>query len=103
MAGIRLNVILVKIPPLRERPDDIPALISYFVARYCKENQLPVPRFDKTLIAFLSRLQWIGNVRQLENTLIRMLVLNKRTFSVKDIPEDIQEQENLFLQNAMAS
>lgn len=99
----RLNVIPVKIPPLRNRPDDIPALISHFSERYCRENQLPVPRFDPVLIAFLSRLQWKGNVRQLENTLIRMLVLNHKTITVKDIPEEIQEQENPFIQNALAS
>ena len=99
----RLNVIPIRIPPLRERPDDIPALISHIAARYCRENNMPEPRFDPLLIAYLSRLQWKGNVRQLENTLIRMLVLNQQNLTLKDIPEDIQEEENPVLQNALAN
>ena len=99
----RLNVIPIHIPPLRERPDDIPALIDYFTRKYCKENNLPIPRMEPSLISFLSRLEWKGNVRQLENTLIRMLVLNQKTLSLKDVPQELQQQENLFLQNALAS
>lgn len=99
----RLNVIPVKIPPLRERPDDVPALINNFVERYCKENQIPIPRLDTSLIAYMSKLQWKGNIRQLENTLIRMLVLNHKTLTLKDIPEDIQGQEHPFLQEALNS
>ncbi len=99
----RLNVIPIRIPPLRERPDDIPALINQITTRYCRENTIPEPRLDPTLIAYLSRLQWKGNVRQLENTLIRMLVLNQQNLTIKDIPEDIQEQENPVLQNALAN
>ncbi len=99
----RLNVIPIHIPPLRERPDDIPALIDFFARKYCKENNIPLPRFEPALIAYLSRLEWKGNIRQLENTLIRMLVLNQKSLSLKDVPEELQEQENLFLQNALAS
>jgi len=99
----RLNVIPIRIPPLRERPDDIPALINQITTRYCRENKIAEPRLDPTLIAYLSRLQWKGNIRQLENTLIRMLVLNQQNLTIKDIPEDIQEQENPVLQNALAN
>jgi DNA-binding NtrC family response regulator len=99
----RLNVIPVKIPPLRERPDDVPALINHFVERYCKENQIPIPRFDPAFIAYLSKLQWKGNIRQLENTLIRMLVLNQKILTLKDIPEDIHGKEHPILQEALNS
>ncbi len=99
----RLNVIPIRIPPLRERPDDIPALIDHFIKKYGRENKIPVPRFDPALIAYLSRLQWKGNIRQLENTLIRMLVLNQKSLTLKNIPEDLQEQENPILQNALAN
>ena len=51
----------------------------------------------------MSKLQWKGNIRQLENTLIRMLVLNHKTLTLKDIPEDIQGQEHPFLQEALNS
>lgn len=99
----RLNVIPIRIPPLRERPDDIPALISHFTQRYCSQNNISVPRFDSTLIAYLSRLQWKGNVRQLENTLIRMLLLNRSALTLKDLPGEIQEEENPLIQNALAN
>ncbi len=99
----RLNVIPMRIPPLRERPDDIPALINYFTNRYCAENNIAVPRLDADLIAYLSRLQWKGNIRQLENTLIRMLLLNHKTLSLKDLPEQLLEEENALLQNAISN
>jgi len=99
----RLNVIPMRIPPLRERPDDIPALINYFTSRYCTENNISVPRLEADLIAYLSRLQWKGNIRQLENTLIRMLVLNHKTLTLKDLPGQLLEEENTLLQNAISN
>ncbi len=99
----RLNVIPMRIPPLRERPDDIPALINYFATRYCSTNNISLPRIEPSLVAYLSRLQWKGNVRQLENTLIRMLVLEHKTLTIKDLPEQIIEEENAFMQNALST
>jgi len=99
----RLNVIPIHIPPLRERPDDIPALINYFASRYCEHNQMAVPRIEPMLIAYLSRLQWKGNIRQLENILIRMLVLNRTALTLKDLPDQIIEQEDSLLQTALNS
>ncbi|RLD13683.1 hypothetical protein DRI50_06690, partial [candidate division KSB1 bacterium] len=77
----RLNVIPIHIPPLRERPDDIPALINFIVESYCAEKKIPVPTIEPSLISYLSRLEWRGNVRQLKNILIRMLVMNPRTLT----------------------
>ena len=99
----RLNVIPMRIPPLRERLDDIPALINFFANRYCSEKNIPVPRIEPNLIAYLSRLQWKGNIRQLENTLIRMLVLNQKTLTLQDLPDQILEEENALLQNALST
>ncbi len=99
----RLNVIPIHIPPLRERPDDIPALVNYIVESYCAENKMSVPRIDPQLITYLSRLEWKGNIRQLKNTLIRMLVLNPTQLTVKDLPEEIIEKENPILQNALSN
>jgi len=97
----RLNVIPIFIPPLRERPDDIPALIDYFTQQYCKENSMPVPRIDASLITLMSRLNWDGNIRQLENTIKRMLVLNHKSLSIQDLPDDIKQSSNSFLHNAL--
>ena len=98
----RLNVIPIHIPPLRERPDDIPALINYFVSRYCQNyNYKSVPSFEPALIAYLSRMEWKGNIRELENTLTRMLVENQKHLTLKDIPRDIQEQGDPILKSAL--
>jgi len=99
----RLNVIPIHLPPLRERPDDIPALINYFTQKYCRENNISQPRLDPVLVSYLSKLQWEGNIRQLENTLIRMLVLNHKLLTIKDVPDDIQQKENLLLMNALSN
>jgi transcriptional regulator with PAS, ATPase and Fis domain len=97
----RLNVIPINIPPLRERPDDIPALIDYFINRFSIENQITHPRIEANLIAFLSRLTWEGNIRQLENTLKQMLVLNHQILSINDIPEELKQSGNSFLSDAL--
>lgn len=99
----RLNVIPIHIPPLRERPDDIPTLISFFIKKYCAENNIVPPKLDPSLVSYLSKLEWKGNVRQLENTLIRMVLLNQKFLTIKDIPQDIQEQVNPVLQYALAN
>lgn len=97
----RLNVIPIHIPPLRERPDDIPALINYFAQKYSIENQITAPRIEPNLISFLSRLNWQGNIRQLENTLKRMLVLNHKTLSISDVPEEFKHGENSFFDTVL--
>ncbi len=97
----RLNVIPVHIPPLRERPDDIPALIDYFTRQYCERNNLPFPRIEPAFISFMSRLDWEGNIRQLENTLKRMLVLNHKHLSISDLPDELKQGGMHFLQDAL--
>ncbi len=98
----RLNVIPIVLPPLRERPDDIPALINYFVNKYCETYKYKSAAIlDPALIAYLSKLEWRGNTRELENTLKRMLVVNNKHLSLKDIPKDIQQKGNPMLQEAL--
>lgn len=98
----RLNVIPIQIPPLRERPDDIPALINHFVMKYCKTyNFNSTPTLEPALIAYLSKLEWKGNIRELENTLKRMLVINHKNLTLQDVPKDIQEQGDPILKNAL--
>lgn len=97
----RLNVIPIHIPPLRERPDDIPALIDYFVQKYCRENKIPMPKIDPGLITFLLRQDWEGNIRQLENSIKRILVLNSKSLSMADLPEDLKYNNDSFLNSAL--
>ena len=98
----RINVIPIHISPLRERPDDIPALIDFFVERYCDNNKLSSPTIESSLIAYLSKMEWKGNIRQLENMIIRMLVFNSKNLTIKDLPEELQEQENPIIKNALS-
>ena len=75
----RLNVIPIEIPPLRERRDDIPALIDHFVRKHAQRTGRRVERIDDGVLAELQRYDWPGNVRELENTIERAVVLSPGT------------------------
>jgi DNA-binding NtrC family response regulator len=95
----RLNVIPINIPPLRERPDDIPALIDFFIKKYCQENKIPFPKIEPGLITYLLRQDWAGNIRQLENSIKRILVLNNKSLSLSELPDDLKYNSHSFLSN----
>jgi DNA-binding NtrC family response regulator len=71
----RLHVFPIAVPPLRERPEDIPGLIRHFLVRFCAEEGKTVKAVSGEAIAFLRGLPWPGNVRQLENAVFRAVVL----------------------------
>ena len=71
----RLNVVNLCIPPLRERPQDIPALAEHFARKYAEVNGLPYRPLSKEAIALLHQHPWPGNVRELENTMHRAVLL----------------------------
>src|SRR5580658_10209046 len=78
----RLNVINIVLPPLRERKEDIPALVSHFFTKYCRENEKflddqnnSVLRFQPEVMQILMEHNWPGNVRELENAVERAVVL----------------------------
>ncbi len=71
----RLNVVPVRTPPLRERLEDVPLLVDYFVRRYSSENNYRPMEFDDAAIAHLAALPWKGNVRELKNLVERLLIL----------------------------
>lgn len=99
----RINVIPIHLSPLRERPDDIPALIDYFAEKFCTENNLHKPKFTNRVIAFLSHLRWEGNARELENSIKRLIITNQKTIDIKDLPPDILEESDNFLDKALAN
>ncbi len=72
----RLNVITIQIPPLRERPQDIPLLIEHFIKKYSEENQRDNVGMDPSAMKVLMDYQWPGNVRELENVVERAVVLS---------------------------
>ncbi|MFI5177354.1 MAG: sigma-54-dependent transcriptional regulator [Vicinamibacterales bacterium] len=71
----RLNVIPITIPPLRERPDDIPALVEHFIRRHASRAGKRVDGIAPDALALLTGAPWPGNVRELENTIERAVVL----------------------------
>jgi Nif-specific regulatory protein len=71
----RLQVLLIQLAPLRERPEDIPLLIDYLLQRISQERGRPAPRMERAVRTLLERYEWPGNVRQLENTLQRLVLL----------------------------
>jgi len=71
----RLNVFPVRVPPLRERKEDIPLLVEYFINKYCNEMKTPLKSVSKEALDILMGYHWKGNVRELENTIERAVIL----------------------------
>jgi DNA-binding NtrC family response regulator len=72
----RLNVIPIELPPLRDRRDDIPALVEHFLRKHAQRTGRRVERIDDGVLAALQQYDWPGNVRELENTVERAVVLS---------------------------
>jgi len=72
----RLNVVPIRVPPLRERPEDIPLLVDHFLALYCEREDVPPVQIEPAVLDALHRHSWPGNVRELRNTLERMIILS---------------------------
>jgi DNA-binding NtrC family response regulator len=72
----RLNVITIELPPLRQRKEDVPLLVEYFLKKYAEENDRPVRRITPEALRPLMVYSWPGNVRELENVIERAVVLS---------------------------
>ncbi len=72
----RLNVIPIHLPPLRERRDDIPALVEHFLRKHTQRTGRRIDRIDDGVVPALQQYEWPGNVRELENTIERAVVLS---------------------------
>ena len=96
----RLNVVPVRIPPLRERREDIPELVDYFLARFAAERHMPTPSISEEAMAALQAHDWPGNVRQLRNIIERTIILAPGD-RVSCIEVDLLPPEVLENQNAM--
>jgi two-component system response regulator HydG len=73
----RINVLNVRIPPLREHKEDIPDIAQYFVERYCKRDNRPAHKIAPECMIGLLAYDWPGNIRELENTIERGVVLSR--------------------------
>ncbi len=89
----RLNVITIKIPPLRDRVDDIPRLAEHFISDKCKELNRPLPTMKNQTIALLCQYEWPGNVRELKNSISRALILNRSDVLREEDFSDLKSPE----------
>jgi two-component system nitrogen regulation response regulator NtrX len=96
----RLNVVPVRIPPLRERREDIPEMVDYFLARFAAERHMNAPSISEEAMAALQAHDWPGNVRQLRNIIERTIILAPGD-RVSCIEVDLLPPEVLENQNAM--
>ena len=83
----RLSVIVIKVPTLDERKDDIPLLINHFLDQICTETAMPRKEFSQEAIDMLVQKSWTGNIRELRNVVERLLILGSNPVTVKDIED----------------
>lgn len=81
----RLSVIIIHVPPLAERKDDIPLLVNHFIRLICDETGMPVRKIDDDAMALLQQHAWTGNIRELRNVTERLLILGGNTITKEDV------------------
>ncbi len=89
----RLNVIPLRIPPMKERRTDIPLLTDYFLKKYCTKMGVPLKKISSGASQVMMRYSWPGNVRELENAIERAIVLQEGdTVRIGDLPEKMIQE-----------
>ena len=96
----RINVLPIHIPPLRERNEDVPLLTAHFIRKYSQAMSKNVVGIDSRALEALMNYKWYGNVRELENTIERAIVLTDReNIEMENLPLEIQNfQEEILLE-----
>jgi DNA-binding NtrC family response regulator len=108
----RLNVVNINVPPLRERIEDIPMLVEYFIKKYCHSMNRPVITIDPAALKRLEEFTFPGNIRELENMIERAIVVgNGKKITLKDLPigseavassfESLDDLEKNHIQNIL--
>ncbi|MCP4438155.1 MAG: sigma-54-dependent Fis family transcriptional regulator [Aureispira sp.] len=81
----RLAVIIIQVPSLNERKDDIPLLASHFIESVCQEYGRPVKKIEDDAIALLQDMDWTGNIRELRNVIERLIILSRESITRQDV------------------
>ncbi|MDO9464037.1 MAG: sigma-54 dependent transcriptional regulator [bacterium] len=90
----RLSVIPIVLPPLRERRDDIPLLVSHFLKKYTRKAGSKSKKILPEVVQILMKYNWPGNIRELENVIERAVILEEGdTISIESLPDKLREQE----------
>ena len=89
----RINVLPIHLPPLRQRREDIPLLVDFFLQKYCRQMELPQRQISVEAMHVLEGYDWPGNVRELENLIERVLALSHaETITTRDLPVHLLTQ-----------
>jgi len=114
----RLNVVNIKVPPLRERRSDVPLLISHFAGKFADDLGKPVPSFSDEVLGVFMNYSWPGNIRELENLIQRLIIMtDSKTVEVPDLPSimrfsagsdagplrSLAEEETAYIRRVLAS
>jgi two-component system, NtrC family, nitrogen regulation response regulator NtrX len=81
----RLSVIIIDVPPLSKRVDDIPLLVDYFIAEFCRNQGKPKMKINADAIDELKKITWSGNIRELRNVIERLVILCDSAITAGDI------------------
>ena len=81
----RLSVIVISVPPLRNRYQDIPMLVDYFISHICSEYDMPRKAIEAQAVIMLSKMRWSGNIRELRNVVERLIILSGDRITQTDI------------------
>ncbi|MGE0101493.1 MAG: sigma-54-dependent transcriptional regulator [Blastocatellales bacterium] len=87
----RLSVFSLTLPPLRERREDIPLLVRYFIEKYTRELNIPPKPVSEEALQALINYEWRGNVRELQNAIERAVTLSDETIEISHLPSKIVE------------
>jgi two-component system nitrogen regulation response regulator NtrX len=87
----RLAVIPIFVPPLRDRPEDVPVLVRHFMDAFSRENNTRPKRITQAALEVLERYRWKGNIRELRNTVERLIIMTAgETIDVADLPDAVR-------------
>ncbi|KAA3651252.1 MAG: sigma-54-dependent Fis family transcriptional regulator [Bacteroidetes bacterium] len=86
----RLTVVEIKVPPLRERKEDIPLLVDKFILKYGLEYKDRFIKIDHDALEVLMRYDWPGNIRELENVIQRAVIMSNKSIGIADLPESLK-------------
>jgi two-component system nitrogen regulation response regulator NtrX len=81
----RLAVILIKVPSLNNRREDVPLLVNFFASKISQEQGTPKKAFSAAAIKLLQEYDWTGNIRELRNVVERLIILGEKEVSANDI------------------
>ena len=87
----RLSVIVISMPPLAKRAEDIPLLVEHFIKNICREYGIPVKKMENKALENLTNMEWPGNIRELRNAIERLVILSGNLITANDVREYVSD------------